>query len=177
MRVGTLLMALRSLDCNAYRRITADVGGAHATSDGSIDWSFGKISAMICAGRTQATCFLKRWLWGKAPSAIQEYWSRGCPRAHVLSSVFACWRLLPHVPRKKNPSPLWKSRYQPSLPTLANTSDLMRRADRGNPGWRAVFSGKFCKSAGFIRAVGLSVRSVPMLKTGAVPPIQDRSLC
>ena len=177
MRAGPLLMALRIFDCNARRRIIADVWRAQSNYAGSIDCSFGKISAMVGVGRTQATCLLKRWLWGNTPSAIQEYWSRGCPRAHVLFSVFACWRLLPHVRRKKNPLPLWKSRYQPSLPTRVNTSDLMRRADRANPGRHAVISGKFCKSAGFIRTAGLSLRGMPMLKTGAVPTTKDRSLC
>ena len=161
----------------SYKRVVADVAGPQDTSDGSIAWPFGKISAMVAAGRTQAACLLKRRLWGDTSPAVQDYWSRGCPRAHVSYLVFACWRLSPAAPKRKKPSLMWQSRSQPSLLTQANTSDLMRRAAGGNLCRHAALSGRICQFVRLRVAVGLSVLCYPMLKTVAVPPTQDRSLC
>ena len=159
------------------KRVVADVAGPQHLSDASIAWSFGKISAMVTAGRTQAACLLKRGLWGDTSPAVQDYWSRGCPRAHVSYLAFACWRSSPPAPKRKKPSPMWQSRSRPSLPTPANTSDLMRRAASGNPGLHAAFSGRICQFVRLMLVVGLSVLCHPMLKAVAVSPTQDRSQC
>ena len=158
-------------------RNLADVAAPQGKSEPSIDWSFGQTSVTVPAGRTQAAFLSKRWMWGGTPHAVQEYWSRGCLRAHVSYLVFACWRLLPPAHQKKKLSPMWKSRFQPNLPTQVNTSDLKRRVDRGTPRQRAALSGREARSLRLTTDLGLFVLCPAMLKTDAVPNVQDRSLC
>lgn len=179
------------------KRGVADVAGPQAATDGSLDCHIRNFSAMLHAGRTQAACLVKRGLSGAMPATVQKDWSRGCPRAQLSYLVFACWRLLPPAQRKKKPLPMWQSRFRPNLPTQANTSDLKRRAAGGNLGRHAsladhrkgpskaknkigsvVFSAKTTpKNPRSIRHGRLSACLDLMLKTGAVPHIQDRSLC
>lgn len=121
------------------KRLLADVGLPQDATDGRLHCQFASYSAMIRADRTQAVYFLQRRLSGIKAPAFQEYWSRGCRRALVSFSVFACWPLWLLAPRKKKKLLLWKSRYQPSLPTLASTSDLVRRADQRFLARHAVF--------------------------------------
>ena len=145
---------------------------------------FGLSSRMVPSGRTQAAYFLKRGFWGETPPAVQEYWSRGCRRARVLYSVFACWPLWLLAHRKKKQSPLWKSRYQPSLPTPASISDDLRRADQGNLVWHAEFTFRTAidrhlatKFGWFICGGSLPDGIEAMLRPAVVPLIQDRSIC
>ena len=179
------------------RRVLAYVAGSQRSIIGSLDCSFGKFSAMVLAGRTQATYFLKRRLSGAIPANVQEYWSRGCRRAHVSYLVFACWRLLPLAQRKKKPSPLWKSRLRPNRPTRASTSDLIGRADQTRLARHAVFDGperglngaiparrspahevrETSKAMTFIRQGGLSAYLDLVLQTVAAPFPKDRNLC
>lgn len=155
----------------------ADVAVPHCVNDSSIAWPFGENSAIVRAGRTQAAYLLKRGLWGDTSPAVQDYWSRGCQRAHVSYLVFAWWRLLPLARQKKKPSPMWQSRFQPSLPTQANTSDPRRRAGDESLGQHAALSSRIWHLVRVALAVGLSVLWQPMLRTDAVPNSQDRSLC
>ena len=175
----------------------ADVAAPQTAGDSSLDCLFGNFSAMLHAGRTQATYLVKRWLYRALPATVQEYWSRGCPRAHVSYLAFACWRLSPPAQRKKKPSPMWTNRLAPSQPTQANTSDLIGRAAMGNLGRHAVFCGaqqgfgpcapvrrvmmpdasKTSKTMAFFQRGGLSAPFDLVLKTVAVPYTQDRSLC
>ena len=180
-----------------HRRALADVAGPQTAGDISLDFVFGNFSAMLAAGRTQAACLVKRWLYWALPATVQEYRSRGCPRAQLSYLVFACWRLSLPAQRKKKPSPMLKSRFQPNLPIPANTNDLIRRVDGGNLGRHAVFyrpqwglhpvapvgrtillgASKTPKFTAFIRQSGLSAPRDLVLKTVAVPYTQDRSLC
>ena len=179
------------------RRVLADVAGPHRSNRGRLDCYFGKFSAMILRGRTQAAYFLKRRLLGAMPANVQEYWSRGCRRAHVSYLVFACWRLLPLAQRKKKPSPLWKSRLRPNQPTRANTSELIWRADQTRLARHAVFAGpeigpnaatfgcrsleydvrETSKDRTFILKGGLSACLDLVLQTVAAPFPKDRNLC
>jgi hypothetical protein len=151
------------------RRVFADVAGSQRTTDGSHDCYFGNFSAMVLAGRTQAAFFLKRGSSGALPPAVQEYWSRGCRKAQLSYLVFACWRLLPPAPRKKKPSFQPPNRSRLSLPTLANTSDLIP-----NTATMAQCHGGACEKN---HQNQLSAGCCPMLKPAAVPYAQDRSLC
>jgi hypothetical protein len=112
------------------KRILADVAVPHLATDGRLHCLFTESSAKVFAGRTQAVYFLQRGTWGGKPPAFQEYWSRGCRRAHVSFSVFACWPLWQLAQRKKSLSYLWMSRLPPSQPTRASTSNTLRRADQ-----------------------------------------------
>ena len=179
------------------RRVLADVAGRQRSIAGSLDCYFGKFSAMVSAGRTQAAYFLKRRLPGAMPANVQKCWSRGCRRAHVSYLVFACWRLLPPAQRKKNLSPLWKSRLRPSRPTRASTSDLIGRADQTRLARHAVFDGpapgqnaatsvrrslvrelrETSPVQTFIRQGGLSACRDLVLQTVAAPIPKDRTLC
>jgi hypothetical protein len=169
LRAGTLLMPAQNLAGLPVRRVFADVAGSQPTTDGSLDCYIGNFSAMLYEGRTQATYFLKRGLSGAMPSAVQEYWSRGCRKAQLSYLVFVCWRLLPPAQRKKRPSFQQPSRLRPSLPTLANISDLIpntapmapRHGGMGEKNHQNQLSAGYC----------------PMLKPAAVPIIQDRRLC
>ena len=193
MHPGTLLMRFRNAaDCQD-KRVPADVAVPQVASDRRLHCQFLAIWAKVRAGRTQAVYFLQRRLWGNTTPAVQEYWSRGCRRAHVSFSVFACWPLWLHAPRKKSPLLLWKSRYQPSLPTQASTSDLGWRAGRDTPHRHAMFSdghpqktttpinppktSKTFKVTPIILARGLSACANLMLLMAAVPTPKDRSLC
>ena len=169
MRVGTLLMQSRHPAYLPVRRVFADVAAAQPTSGNSLVCYVGIFSAIIHEGRTHATYFSKRGLSGAMPPAVQEYWSRGCRKAQLLYLVFACWRLLPPVPRKKNQSRLSKSRLQPSLPTQANISDLTASAAP-----MATCYGGMCEKN---HQNQLSAGHGPMLKPAAVPYAQDRNLC
>jgi hypothetical protein len=167
-----------------YRRVLADVAGPQPTTNGSLDCYFGKYSAMVLRGRTQAAYFLKRGLSGAMPPAVQEYWSRGCRRARVLYSVFACWPLWLLAHRKKSQSPLWKNRFRPSLPTPASISDDLRRADQGNLIRHAEFAFRSASNqcpatrfGWFVLGAHLPDGSEAMLKPAVVSISQDRSIC
>jgi hypothetical protein len=112
------------------RRILADVAMPHPATDGRLHCHFGTSSAKVCLGRTQAVYLSQRGIWGEKPAAFQEYWSRGCRRAHVSFSVFACWPLWQLAHLKKSLSPMWTNRFRPSQPTRASTSNKLRRADQ-----------------------------------------------
>lgn len=162
-------MQARYLAGLPVRRVFADVAGSQRTSGGSLECYVGFFSAMVLTGRTQAAYFLKRGLSGALPPAVQEYWSRGCRKAQLSYLVFACWRLLPPVPKKKKPSYLWQNRSRLSLPTLANISDLT-----ANAAPMASCCGGMCERN---HQNQLSAGYGPMLKPAAVPYAQDRSLC
>jgi hypothetical protein len=112
------------------KRILADVAVPHLARDGRLHCHFGASSAKVRAGRTQAVYFSQRGIWGNKPPAFQEYWSRGCRRALVSFSVFACWPLWQLAQRKKSLSYLWMNRLAPNQPTPASTSNTPRRADQ-----------------------------------------------
>lgn len=132
-------MRPRNAALSGIRRIPADVGMPQQATDGRLHCQSEPSSAIVATGRTQAVYFLQRRFWGLGSPAFQEYWSRGCRRARVLFLHFAWLPLWQHVQRKKKKSYLLKSRYQPSLPTLANTSDLVWRADQRFLARHAVF--------------------------------------
>lgn len=149
--------------------LTADVAPPQLATDASLHCHFSPESAIVRAGRTQAVCLLKRGLRGKIALTFQEDWSRGCRRAHVSFLVFACWHLLPLAHRKKKKSYLLKSPSLWSRPIPANTSNILRRASRGNPVWCAAVFDTLKPSA-------LAPHHV-LHYTAAVPFSQDRSPC
>jgi hypothetical protein len=112
------------------KRILADVGVPHPVTDGRLHCHFRPYSAKVSAGRTQAVYLSQRGTWGNKPPAFQEYWSRGCRRAHVSFSVFACWPLWQLAHLKKSQLPTCQSRFPPNRPTRASTSNTTRRADQ-----------------------------------------------
>jgi hypothetical protein len=132
-----------------------------------------RFSAKVRLGRTQAVYFLKRGSSGAKPPAVQEFWSRGCLRAHVSYLVFACWPSwqLAHPSRKLL---LSKHRSPPSLPSQASTSDLTRRADPTKLSRHADFPD--CFSPRRI-ALGLSARFGFVIVPAPTPFMQDPSLC
>lgn len=190
-------MRNRRLRLFSGKRGIADVAGPQAGTDSSLDCYLRNFSGMVRAGRTQAACLVKRGLSGALPETLQEDWSRGCPRAQLSYLVFACWRLLPPAQRKKKPLPMWQSRFRPNPPTRANTSDLKRRAARGNHRQHAVFYStrakqdvpaadlnlpmlgaiKRSKASWVIRSGGLLAHLNLMLKPDAIAYTQDRNLC
>lgn len=169
--------------CTA-KRFPADVAQPQLATYARHDCHFAPDSAKLCADRTQAVYLLKRGLRGKIAPTFQEYWSRGCLRAHALFLRFAWLPLWQHVLRKKKKSYLLKSRYQPSQPILANTSNLLRRAGWGNLARHAASLRNGPKQAhsseidcDFACHQGSLVRLILVLTTAAVPLMQDRSLC
>lgn len=151
------------------KRLAADVGPPQLATDASLHCHFRPESAKVGAGRTQAVYLLKRGLRGKIAPTFQEYWSRGCRRAHALFSHYVWLPLWQHVLRKKKKSYLLKSPSLLSRPIAANTSNILQRTSRSNPVWRAAVSGKLDSSA---------LAPHPVLHyTAAVPFIQDRSPC
>lgn len=164
------------------RRSIADVALPHLLIVTSLGCPFRAKSAMVDPDRTQAVFLLKRGLKGKMSPTFQEYWSRGCLRAHVLFSVFACWPLWLLVRRKKKKSYSLKSRFRPSQPIPANTSNLSRRANWGNLIWHAASLALQPKRQTSINCdlalhQGLLGRLQAMLRTAAVSFTQDRSTC
>lgn len=125
---GAILMQVGWLGKSSDKRILADVGQQQMAPFARLGCHPGPISAMLARGRTQAACLSQRGRGRGCPAALQEYRSRGCLRAHVSSWVFACWPLWLPASQKKKLSPLWKSRFRPSLPTQASTSKDLRRA-------------------------------------------------
>lgn len=154
--------------CTA-KRLTADVVPPQLATDASLHCQYRPQSAKVCAGRTQAVCSLKRGLRGKIAPTLQEYWSRGCRRAHALYSHYVWLPLWQHALRKKKKLYLLKSRCLSSRPIPANTSNILQRAGRGNPVWRAAVSGTLGASAPAPHSL--------LNHTAAVSFIQDRSPC
>lgn len=164
------------------KRIAADVALPHLAIVTRLGCPFRAKSAMVRPDRTQAVFLLKRGLKGKMSPTLQEYWSRGCLRAHVLFSHFAWLPLWQLAQRKKKKSYSLMSRSQSSQPIPANTSNLSRRANWGNLIWHAASLALRAKRQPFVNCdpaphQGLSGRLEAMLRTAAVSFIQVRSIC
>lgn len=149
-------------------RLVSDVAPPQIASDARLGCLFAPKSVKVRSGRTQAVYFLKRGLQDKSFPALQEHWSRGCRRAHVSFLVFCCWALWPHAHQKKKKLYLLKSRFQPSRPIPANTSNLLRRAGRGYSVRHAEFS--TTRSCALARMCWLDY-------TSAAPITQERRPC
>ena len=151
------------------KRLFADVALPQIAPDASQHCHFRPDSAMVAAGRTQAAYLLERGRWGNMSPPLQEYWSRGCLRAHGLFSHFAWLPLWLHVPRKKKKLYLLKNRFQSSRPILANTSNCLRRAGRGILIRHAAFLG--------IEFGGTIALPDVLNDIAAAPQFKDRTLC
>lgn len=177
-------MRLRDMAPCSAKHLAADVMPPQLATDVSRHCPFRPDSAKVRTDRTQAVCLLKRGLRGKSAPAFQEYWSRGCRRSHALFSHFVWLPLWQHALRKKKKLYLLMNRSRPSLPLQASTSNLLRRVGWGNPVRHAAVllpgSKRTCSSENKCDLAGhraLLARLVLVLKTAAVPFIQDRSPC
>jgi hypothetical protein len=159
------------------KRVSADAFCDLAAVWRRLHCNFAQIPAKIWAGRTQAAFLLKRGVRADRSPALQEYRSRGCLRAHVSYSVFACWPLWLLVQRKKSLSLSLKSQFRLSLPSPVSTSKTIWRARRGNLVWHALCAAPLFKLGAPFGMAGLSDPYDPVLRATAVAKLQDRSLC
>ncbi len=159
------------------KRVSADIFCALAGPLRRLHCHFVQIAASIRQGRTQAAFFLKRGVRDESAAALQEYRSRGCLRAHVSYSVFACWPLWPLAQRRKSQLLSLKHQLRLNLPSQVSTSKTIWRVGRGNPVWHALCAAFLFRQGAKFGEAGVSDPCDPVLWPTAVAKLQDRSPC